>query len=536
MPIVNPGASPAVPNVQTVASVSVFSDVRALGAGQYPLIEVLGGTTIGDGLDGVFYWNSTSLVADDAANTLAPNAGGTGRWIRLYGSLSLSTGSSHVGTIQSGTGALARTANAKMGEIVALADYGTSGQYDTARTGTSLDLTIAGILNVNSTLLVGVCGTITSGVSFEMRSGTANVGALVYNTTQADSNSAPLFLAGRNAAGTNSNVSIEAVTKTGANVDLVVRAGGTGATGFGTRYMTLFGAATGQSGRGRLAIGSQTTARAHLDVLQPSFTASATETPIAFKVSAGTLDGLDASVEVNDIDLKFPGSVTLAAGALATMRTININTPRSYAFVSASTITTAATLAIAGPPTQGANCTITTALTLWIQSGATQLDGNLFVNGAGGIDAVASGLVSLRMTHVTTNSTLKQGRITTRHYTNAQPDIGTIIVLGDSAANDVLIGGGSSAVNAATTVTTYAAANNTTTTGTAITKVTIDGLGVLITPISTTNLTLPAGTTAKSSLSIPHGAAPTSPVNGDVWTTTAGIFVRINGGTVGPLT
>jgi hypothetical protein len=33
----------------------------------------------------------------------------------------------------------------------------------------------------------------------------------------------------------------------------------------------------------------------------------------------------------------------------------------------------------------------------------------------------------------------------------------------------------------------------------------------------------------------PHGVAPTAPVNGDVWTTTAGLFARINGVTVGPL-
>lgn len=46
----------------------------------------------------------------------------------------------------------------------------------------------------------------------------------------------------------------------------------------------------------------------------------------------------------------------------------------------------------------------------------------------------------------------------------------------------------------------------------------------------------PASTTADASLRIPHGAAPTSPVNGDIWTTTAGLFVRVNGATVGPLT
>jgi len=35
--------------------------------------------------------------------------------------------------------------------------------------------------------------------------------------------------------------------------------------------------------------------------------------------------------------------------------------------------------------------------------------------------------------------------------------------------------------------------------------------------------------TTGAGLNIPHGAAPTSPVNGDIWTTTSGTFVRING-------
>jgi hypothetical protein len=33
---------------------------------------------------------------------------------------------------------------------------------------------------------------------------------------------------------------------------------------------------------------------------------------------------------------------------------------------------------------------------------------------------------------------------------------------------------------------------------------------------------------------LPHGTAPTSPTNGDVWTTTAGMYMRVNGTTVGP--
>ncbi len=44
-----------------------------------------------------------------------------------------------------------------------------------------------------------------------------------------------------------------------------------------------------------------------------------------------------------------------------------------------------------------------------------------------------------------------------------------------------------------------------------------------------------ASTTTRAGLNIPHGSAPSSPVNGDMWTTTAGLYVRINGSTIGPL-
>lgn len=44
-----------------------------------------------------------------------------------------------------------------------------------------------------------------------------------------------------------------------------------------------------------------------------------------------------------------------------------------------------------------------------------------------------------------------------------------------------------------------------------------------------------AATTSYPSLRLPHGSAPTSPVNGDIWTTTAGMYVRVNNLTIGPL-
>lgn len=51
----------------------------------------------------------------------------------------------------------------------------------------------------------------------------------------------------------------------------------------------------------------------------------------------------------------------------------------------------------------------------------------------------------------------------------------------------------------------------------------------------TARLHIKESSTSYASLRIPHGTAPTNPNDGDIWTTTAGLFVRINGVTVGPL-
>lgn len=42
-------------------------------------------------------------------------------------------------------------------------------------------------------------------------------------------------------------------------------------------------------------------------------------------------------------------------------------------------------------------------------------------------------------------------------------------------------------------------------------------------------------TLSNAGLTLPHGLAPTSPNNGDIWTTTSGLFVQVNGTTIGPL-
>ena len=68
-----------------------------------------------------------------------------------------------------------------------------------------------------------------------------------------------------------------------------------------------------------------------------------------------------------------------------------------------------------------------------------------------------------------------------------------------------------------------------------------DGQGNIKLQWDGTNLNLrgrtivPASAATGSGLNIPPGIAPTTPVDGDAWVTTAGIFVHINGVTIGPL-
>lgn len=61
-------------------------------------------------------------------------------------------------------------------------------------------------------------------------------------------------------------------------------------------------------------------------------------------------------------------------------------------------------------------------------------------------------------------------------------------------------------------------------------------LGIGVAGAASTALSLPAGSTSVSSFNIVcTGVAPTSPNNGDVWCTSSGLFIRVNGVTVGPL-
>jgi hypothetical protein len=91
----------------------------------------------------------------------------------------------------------------------------------------------------------------------------------------------------------------------------------------------------------------------------------------------------------------------------------------------------------------------------------------------------------------------------------------------------VLLGGGTATPGI---FTTLSATSDVTLGDASADTITINGT----TTFAARGVIFAAASTAGASFRVPHGTAPTSPVNGDVWTTTAGLYARINGATVGP--
>jgi hypothetical protein len=66
--------------VQVCAS---YAQMRTFPGLSNMAINVLGGTTPGDGGQGLFYWNSTSTSPDNGHSIIVPYGYTTGAWIRL---------------------------------------------------------------------------------------------------------------------------------------------------------------------------------------------------------------------------------------------------------------------------------------------------------------------------------------------------------------------------------------------------------------------------------------------------------------------
>lgn len=136
---------------------------------------------------------------------------------------------------------------------------------------------------------------------------------------------------------------------------------------FGASNVISLGTTTGSGVT--VGIGTQTpTSRFH--IIEP---AVATGVPNVMTVVGGAHTNMTASTEVVGVDYNLSSTKQWATGAIATQRSFLIRAP-TYAFVGASTITNAATLAITGAPIAGTNATLTNSVALWIQGGASQFD------------------------------------------------------------------------------------------------------------------------------------------------------------------
>jgi hypothetical protein len=98
-----------------------------------------------------------------------------------------------------------------------------------------------------------------------------------------------------------------------------------------------------------------------------------------------------------------------------------------------------------------------------------------------------------------------------------------------------LSGGGTTGAVTLNLSTPVAIANGGTAASTAAAALTSLGAAPILSPTFVGKITTVASAAGRASLTMPHGVAPTAPVNGDMWTTSAGgFFAYINGATVGP--
>jgi hypothetical protein len=123
---------------------------------------------------------------------------------------------------------------------------------------------------------------------------------------------------------------------------------------------------------GRMGV-NQSAPTAQLHITQSVNTSGS---PTTFLVVDAAHTTMTASTEAASVNFDLSSTKQFATGALTTQRAMRIQAP-TYSFVGASTITTASTLSISGPPVAGTNATITKALALHVESGTSSLIGNV---------------------------------------------------------------------------------------------------------------------------------------------------------------
>jgi hypothetical protein len=149
--------------------------------------------------------------------------------------------------------------------------------------------------------------------------------------------------------------------------------------------------------------------------IAPTATTSVGQTAFTLVGAANTNN--NTTEEWQDVYFNLARTVQWATGTITTQRAFEISAP-TYAFVGASTITTAATVAITAAPAAGTNATITNPYALWVQAGTvtigtaalgtTATTGFLVIPSCAGVPTgtPANGTSSVPLVYNTTGSAL----------------------------------------------------------------------------------------------------------------------------------
>jgi hypothetical protein len=232
--------------------------------------------------------------------------------------------------------------------------------------------------------------------------------------------------------------------------------------------------------------------------VSPPATSSGAVTKLSLTPGADT--GTTLSTEAIDADFNLSRTRTWATGAIATQRAFLVRAP-TYAFVGASTITTAATLAILAAPTAGANATITNAYALWVQAGLARFDGNAICPTLSGGNTAATNLVLQSTTHAT------RGAIVCNDPVGVGRNPGTV-----GGPPQFAVAGGVTVASSAGATLDYVVVNTSTMTITGATNITT-ALGFnyvsLEPPSYSTTVTIGAGGTTPAAATLAIKGAPT---------------------------
>jgi hypothetical protein len=210
------------------------------------------------------------------------------------------------------------------------------------------------------------------------------------------------------------------------------------------------------------------------------------------RVTPGADTGTTASTEAIDVDFALGRTRTWATGSFGNQRAIVVRAP-TYAFVGASSIATAASLAIEGPPAAGANATLGSTYSFWVQAGLALFDG-------GAISPTVTGsTTTLQSLQLQSTTHASKGAV----YTLDSFGVGRVSGLGVTPPRFAVTGNCTVASGAAATLD-YVVVNQPTVTVTGATNITT-ALGFnflsIEAPIYSTTVTIGAGPTT-----IPAGA------------------------------